>query len=99
MAARTNRTALASTVRALRRAERLEPADAALVRLAEVLAGQLDGMIAAGEKAYALAAVARVYFAVEEALRVVPPPPAPDAFAELLRELATPEAGEASGWQ
>jgi hypothetical protein len=89
MATRTNKSALSATIKALRADAQLQPEDAALVRLAETLAVKLDDMIEGGEKAYSVALVGRLYFAVEEALRSRPEPPPPDSFAELLREMST----------
>lgn len=98
MAARTNRSALGSTVRALRADGRLKPEDTALIRLAELLASKLDDLLAGGEKAYAVAAVGRLYLAVEEALRFAPGPGAPDAFQAFLDEVSVPSVGNGSTW-
>jgi hypothetical protein len=95
MPARTNRSALAVTVRALREQERLAPADAALVTLATALAAKLDCMLTGDEKGYALAAVGKLYFAALLSLRDTEAP-VPDSFETLLAELATPSRSE--GW-
>jgi hypothetical protein len=72
----------------------LDAADAAVVRLAEVLAVELDAMAAGGEQGYAVAAGAKAYDGVLETLRDTPVP-IPDTFEELLAELSTPTDGAA----
>jgi hypothetical protein len=89
MPARTNRSALAVTVRALREQERLDLADTAMVTLATVLAAKLDVMLRGDEKGYALAAVGKLYFAALLSLRDAEAP-VPDAFEALLAELSRP---------
>jgi hypothetical protein len=98
MARRTNRSALALTVRSLREQERLERADTALVTFATALAAKLDSMLDDGDKGYAIAAVSKVYFAALLALRDSEAP-APDAFEALLVELGGPQVPNGpSGW-
>jgi hypothetical protein len=101
MASRSNRSALAATMQALREAERVGPVDSATVRLAETLASKLDGMVDGGEKGYSVAAVAKAYHGVLETLRAASAPPV-DGFEELLSELSRPTHGAAptdgAGW-
>jgi len=83
-----NAAALERTIRALRDADRIEPADAALVAAARTLARALDE---AGSP-YTAATVARIHL---EAIRLLAGRPAPepdelDAFLASLRRDASP---------
>lgn len=84
-----NAAALERTIQALRGAERLEPADAALVAAARTLARALDH----APNPYVAGNVARVHL---EALRLLAgrPAPEPDELDDFLRSLRrTPAVG------
>jgi hypothetical protein len=90
----SNLQATRATVRALRRAERVTEADAALVRLAESTAAALDEARAGDAKPYAVAAVARAHRDVLGALLARADGRAPtDDIDELLQAAMTPTPG------
>ena len=81
MASRTNRSATRRTVGVLRKAGRLNDADAAVIRLAE----------STDIKPYAVAAAARAHReALAALLEYAEPTDQGDMFEQLLAELATP---------
>jgi hypothetical protein len=100
MATRSNRSATARTVRALRGAERITDEHAGLVRLAETTAAALDEVVASAEKRYVVAQLARAHLLAMEALLSVPPANNIAPFDRLLEELSRPsEATETPRWE
>jgi hypothetical protein len=78
------------TLRAMRRAELLTEANAALAMLALTTARALDDVVRGDDKRYVVAQLSRAHLLALEALARVPEPPMPDAVDALLAEIMRP---------
>jgi hypothetical protein len=97
MGAVTNVSATRRTVRALREAERLTEADAAMVQLVRTTARALDDAVASGEKAYGIGKASTSHREALKTLLDYAQPEPPDSFDVFLAELRMPTPGTTDG--
>jgi len=93
MPAATNLSATRRTLRALRRADRVTDAQAALATLALSTARALDDVLAGDGPSYAIAQTARAHLLTLQALLEQPEPATPDTIDQLLADIMRPGAG------
>lgn len=97
MTARSNESALRSTLRALKRDGRLAEHQAALVTLCESTARALDAELASDGKRYVVPQLARAHLLALQALLLAPDlteRPGLDAFDRLVLQMGVAMAGE-----